>query len=102
MYDSSGNRLTGQTNDLDTDVAGLTHYAGSAAELGALSLTHLGWSDYTGDGGDVPTVWNVDSLTYFDTATGAANAAAATVPEPTTLAGASLLGLMGLARRARR
>lgn len=65
-------------------------------EVAALSVDHLGWGDYTSYGNDALTVWNVDSLAYFNTADGAFTAA---VPEPAAL---SLLGLSALVLRRRK
>ena len=47
---------------------GLQQFSTPAVELGSMQLTHLGWSDYTGNGGDRATVWNMNSLAYYDTA----------------------------------
>lgn len=45
------------------------------------ALTHLGWSEYTSfDGSTHDTVWDVDSLAYFNTAAGAFNAVYGDVP----------------------
>jgi hypothetical protein len=76
LYDTAGNRLTGQTLDLDTDVPGLQAYAGAAAELGAFALTHLGWEDYSGNLTDQAIISQVDSMAYWDDATGGILAAA--------------------------
>jgi hypothetical protein len=75
LFDAAGNLLGGVTADLDTDVPGLQGPGTPAQEIGALVLNHLGWSDYTGSGGDRATIWQVDALAYYDTADGAANAA---------------------------
>jgi autotransporter-associated beta strand protein len=48
------------------------------SELNNFSAKYLGWEDYTGIGNDIPTTWNMNSLSYFNTATGAFNAAVAT------------------------
>ena len=82
LYDDQGNLVGGNTADLDTDVPGLQIYGTPAQEIGALAVDHLGWSDYSANLGDRPTIWQVDSLAYFDTATGAVEAL---VPEPTAL-----------------
>jgi hypothetical protein len=54
----------------------------------------LGWSDYTGNGGDRATVWNMNALAYYDTAQ-------VPVPEPASVALAmlSLIAMVGLRRR---
>lgn len=80
LYSSSGTLLTTNAADLDTDVPGLLSAGPATVELGALALTHLGWGDYTGNGGDRATVWQVDYLSYFDTATGAADAVEGAAP----------------------
>jgi autotransporter-associated beta strand protein len=50
------------------------------SELNNFSAKYLGWEDYTGNGNDIPTTWNVNSLSYFNTANGAFNAAVVTAP----------------------
>lgn len=85
LYDAIGNLIVANSANL----VGLTN----AGEVGAMSVNHLGWSDYTGNGGDRLSVWQVDSLQYFDTANGAA---LAVVPEPASmllLAGGAMLAL---------
>jgi hypothetical protein len=64
LLDQSGELLARNIADLDTDVPGLQPTP--AAELNSLKLTHLGWEDYTGNGGDRATVWQVDSLAFYD------------------------------------
>lgn len=81
LLDSGGASLGNVTADLDTDVPGLQQFNTPATELGLLAVDHLGWSDYSANLGDRATVWQVDSLAYYD---------ASTVPEPASLA---LLGL---------
>jgi PEP-CTERM motif-containing protein len=88
LLDAGGGLLGNITVDLDTDVPGLQDFGGVAAELGALAVDSLGWSDYTANAGDRATVWQVDSLAY---------AASSSIPEPASLAllslgGAALLG----------
>ena len=84
LYDGQGNLVTQNVGDLDTDLPGLTAYGSGAynGELNAMAFTHLGWSDYTYNGGDRSTVWQTDSLAYFNTATGAVEAL---LPEPASL-----------------
>jgi hypothetical protein len=91
LLDALGATLTSNSKDLDTDVPGLQPTP--AAELGSMALTHLGWSDYTGNGGDRATVWQVNSLAYYDTAR-------VPVPEPTSvvLVMMSLLAVVGRRR----
>jgi hypothetical protein len=38
-------------------------------EVNSISVTHLGWEDYTGWGGDKAWVWEVDSLAWWDEGT---------------------------------
>jgi hypothetical protein len=68
LLNNSGVALTTNSVNLLTDVPGLQGPGSPAQELGALALTHLGWEDYTGNGGNRATVWQVDSLAYYDTA----------------------------------
>jgi PEP-CTERM motif-containing protein len=77
LLDGSGTPLTSNSADLDTDVPGLQLFSNPATELGSMQLTHLGWSDYSGNLGDRATVWQVDSLAYYNTAR---------VPEPSAMA----------------
>jgi hypothetical protein len=100
LYDSSGTLMTGMSKNLYTEVPGLQQYSTPAVELGLLQATHLGWSDYSGNLGDVPSVWNVDSLSYFNTADGAA-LAATTVPEPTSILAIAVVTGASLLRRRR-
>jgi hypothetical protein len=66
---------------------------GYPAELSNLAVSYLGWADYTYNENNVPTTWEVNSLSYFSNATDAF----AAVPEPTTatltIVGAGLLAL---------
>lgn len=89
LLDSGGTSLLTNSADLDT------LFGGSAvAELNSFMLTHLGWSDYTGNGGDRATVWQVDSLAYYDTSQ-------VPIPEPTAMA-LILLGFAGIGLHRRR
>ena len=74
LLDSTGATLGNTTGNVQTLLG-----AGGAAELSNFALTHLGWSDYTGNGGDRATVWQVNSLAYYNTAQIPA------VPEPSVL-----------------
>lgn len=80
LTDSAGNRLGSLIANLTTDVPALKTGGNPLAEVNALSVTHLGWSDYAGTGGDRLTIWEVDSLAYYGNAAGACNALPA---EPT-------------------
>jgi len=68
-------------------------------EVNDQALTYLGWQDYTGDGNDLQTVWEVNSLSYYNDP----NGAFAAVPEPASmsfLAGGCLLALKRRGKRA--
>jgi hypothetical protein len=80
LYDSQAQQIAGITADLDTDVPGLKSAGTPAQEIGALAVTHLGWEDYTGSGGNLATAWQVDWLAYFDTLDGAFNAVGSAPP----------------------
>ncbi|MCC6421865.1 MAG: PEP-CTERM sorting domain-containing protein [Phycisphaerales bacterium] len=98
LYDDQGT-LLGQHTGTITVGSAMTPSSSQVdldAEVADLSVGYLGWGDYTSYGNDVTTVWNVDSLAYFDSANGAFEAA---VPEPGAI---SLLGLAALALRRRR
>jgi hypothetical protein len=70
-----------------------------ALEESELAITHLGWTDYTGNANDLETHWLVNSLSYYNDSTGAF----VPVPEPTTLGLlASCTGLLALRRQSRR
>ncbi len=45
-------------------------------EINNQNLTYLGWQDYTGNGNDLETVWEVNSLAYWNDPNGAFNALA--------------------------
>jgi autotransporter-associated beta strand protein len=81
LFDGSGNLL--ESHDAVINMTGGMYGAHPPAydsnaniqsELNDLSATYLGWEDYTGNGNDIPTTWNMNSLSYFNTATGAFNA----------------------------
>lgn len=59
-------------------------------ELNFLALTHAGWTDFIGAVDDIDTIWNMDSLRYYNDAAGAFGDV---VPEPAT---ALLLALGGM------
>jgi autotransporter-associated beta strand protein len=50
------------------------------SELNNLAAKYLGWEDYTGNGNDIPTTWDMNSLSYYNDATGAFNAAGGNAP----------------------
>jgi len=80
LYDGDGNLMSGNLVDLDTSLSP-TGSNTVQTMLDALQVTHLGWADYVANGADRTTVWDVDSLAYFNDATGAFGAV---IPEPTT------------------
>jgi hypothetical protein len=69
LLDSAGLTLRTNSADLDTDVPGLQQFGTPAQELGSLALKYLGWEDYSGNLGNRATVWQVNSLAYYDTPT---------------------------------
>jgi hypothetical protein len=76
MYSEAGDLIQSQTGiiafNTDNEEGIIAPPFGTAqAELDGYHGTHLGWSDYTGYFGEGLTVWEVDSLAYFDTADGA-------------------------------
>ena len=87
LYDGSGN-LFENHSDVISRTGGMygahppayDSNANIQAELNNLSATYLGWEDYTGNGNNIPTTWNMNSLSYYNDATGAFTAAAANLP----------------------
>jgi autotransporter-associated beta strand protein len=87
LYDASGNVL-GTHSAVISRAGGMygahpPSYDSDAniqSELNDLSATYLGWEDYTGNGNDIPTTWNMNSLSYYNDATGAFAAATANAP----------------------
>lgn len=71
LYSAAGTMLASVSADFDTDLPGFHVPGPPSSEYNALALTWLGWGDYTGNGGNIASVWKVDELSYFDTATGA-------------------------------
>jgi hypothetical protein len=96
LRDAGGAVLGSQVADLDTDLAGWHAYGATPFnnEINSIALTRLGWSDYTGWAGDKASIWQVDSLAYYDTAQ------VPVVPEPASivLAMMSLVAMVGLRR----
>jgi hypothetical protein len=86
LLDGQGIFLTGNSADLDLTPVG------GGGELNSMALTHLGWSDYFGNGSDRATVWQVDSLAYWDRAS---------IPEPSTIVLSTLILAMFAVRRHR-
>jgi hypothetical protein len=74
LFDGEDGQIHGLSADLDTDMPGLQQPGTPADEIGALAVTHVGWGDYSAGEGDTPSVWQVDAVSYFDTAGGAVNA----------------------------
>jgi len=97
LFDAVGTLIAGNMVDLDTALSP-TGTNTVQTVLDALAMTHLGWAEYVATGAGRTTTWQVDSLAYFDDATGAFNAVA--VPEPAALS-LLLLGLGSLAARRR-
>lgn len=67
------------------------------AELNNFSGTYLGWEDYTGNANNISTTWDMNSMSFYNDATGAFNA----VPEPASI-GLALFGMSALAMRRQR
>jgi hypothetical protein len=86
LYAADGTLITSRSKQVPVPTPGVTDF----------QMTHLGWSDYTYYAGDRATVWNTDSLSFFDTFNGAFDAAI--VPEPASM----LLLTGGLVVAARR
>lgn len=91
LTDAAGNVIASNSGAIDGDlIASL-----GSNELAAFAGTHLGWSDYSAGVNDTHTVWDVDSLTYYDTADEAGIAAQLPIPEPSgislMLAGSALM-----------
>ncbi len=82
LFDNQGQQVSVNSADLDTDVPGLQSPATPLDEILSINLTHLGWSDYTGNGGDRATVWQIDDLIYHDSSSGAFDQAGN--PDPST------------------
>ncbi len=98
LRDAGGALLGTQVADLDTDIPGLLAYGATAFnnEVNSIALTHLGWSDYSAYLGNKASIWQVDSLTYYDTAT------VPIVPEPASIALVMMsLGAIFALRRSR-
>jgi hypothetical protein len=66
-------------------------------EVNNQSLSYLGWEDYTGNGNNLQTVWEVNSMAYFSDSGGALTA----VPEPASIALVAGACVFGLKRRSR-
>jgi hypothetical protein len=79
LYDGSGNLLGFNTSPI-SDLYGANppsyDKTGYPTELSDLAVTYLGWADYTYNGNDIPTTWQMNSLSYYNDPTGAFPAAA--------------------------
>ncbi len=76
LYGATGTLLGRMDPDLDIDVPGLQQYSTPASEIAALAVNYLGWMDYRTAGGNVATIWDVDELVLYGTASGAFEEAA--------------------------
>ncbi|MCC7352073.1 MAG: PEP-CTERM sorting domain-containing protein [Phycisphaerales bacterium] len=102
LYDDQGNLLGQHSGVLSPSNPALIPSSSQGdvdAEVADLSVTHLGWGDYTSVQDNTQTVWNVDSLAYYNTADGAFTAA---VPEPGTLSVLGGLAMLATMRRRRK
>lgn len=98
LYDAQGN-LLGEHSGVVSATGSLPVWPTQPSvdsEVASLSVTNLGWSDYTTIQSNKTAVWNVDSLGYYNTAAGAFTAA---VPEPGTLSALGGLALLAIRRR---
>ncbi|MEX0643485.1 MAG: hypothetical protein WD468_12330 [Pirellulales bacterium] len=70
LLNSAGTVLRSKVLDVDTELyvgPSFTTTPGQIAqELDSLRLSHLGWGDYSGTLANRQTVWQVDSLAYYD------------------------------------
>jgi hypothetical protein len=98
LYDANGTPLIERSDTLENILPGTS---GESAAIAGMALTHLGWSDYSANLSNNTTVWQNDSLAYFDTANGAQLAAVAGVPEPASFAVLSVVAAGAALRRRR-
>jgi hypothetical protein len=111
LYDATGDLLGSHSATLTmtggmygAHPAAYDTNANIQAELNNLSASYLGWEDYTGNGNNIPTTWDMNSLSFYNDATGAFSAATGLAPEPAgmaMLAGISALGFLGARHRRR-
>ena len=108
LYDGAGN-LLGLHSDVISMNGGMygahppsyDNNTNIQSELNDLAATYLGWSDYTGNGNNVPTTWSMNSLSFYNDATGAFTAAVS-VPEPASIALLSGISMLALGRPRRK
>ena len=109
LYDATGDLLGSHSAVLDkaggmygAHPPAYDSDANIQAELNNLSASYLGWEDYTGNANNIGTTWDMNSLSFYNDATGAFSAATASAPEPAAMAmlfGISALGFLGARHR---
>jgi hypothetical protein len=101
LYDGVTGALLSQAGPLDIELFdNLGAAPGSGPlnnELANLSVSHVGWSDGNNAASNTDTIWNMDSLRFYDDASGAF---ADVIPEPAS--GMLLLAAVAMMHRRRR
>ena len=87
VLDRSGGMYGPHPASYDTD-------ANIQAELNNFAGSYLGWEDYTGNGNNISTTWDLNSVSFYNDAAGAFNA----VPEPASI-GLAAIAIAGLSLR---